>query len=147
MINFSWGGIDTYITRLENQIKTSNIPVTMVVGVARGGLIPAIMLSHRLGVEFDMICWQTRDGSFRDIEKVCNLNKGTLIVDDICDSGRTITEIKEMNPNLMYAVIVDKLEDSIVDFYGCSMYTEEWIHFPWERDVEQKTNYIGAINE
>lgn len=133
MIYISWYEIDDYIDSIIEQIEETGTEVKKVVGIARGGLIPAVMISHRLRCDFDMVCWQTRDGNIQDIEKIKSLNKGTLIVDDICDTGKTIADIKELNDNLKYAVLINKQEVPMVDFSAKNLYNSDWICYPWER--------------
>jgi hypoxanthine phosphoribosyltransferase len=69
-IYLSWDIIETLVDVLAMNIKKSEIDSIM--GLPRGGLIPAVMLSHKLNLPL----------VFEPTEK-------TLIVDDICDSGET----------------------------------------------------------
>ena len=81
--------------------------IDKVVGISRGGLIPGVMLSHWLGSGFEPLEWQTRDGEFQDRIKANGFNKnlkGTIFVDDICDSALTIKQIKEIIPKSRWAV-------------------------------------------
>jgi hypoxanthine phosphoribosyltransferase len=70
-----------------------------VVGIMRGGIVPAVMLSHKLNVPCRSVYWSTRDANLRDlggwadiVNSACEGRK-FLIVDDILDSGRTIKEM------------------------------------------------------
>ena len=84
-----------------------------MVGISRGGLIPGIMLSHYLDAGFEPLEWQTRDGEFQDKIKANGFNKnlkGTIFVDDICDSALTIKQIKEIIPKSRWAVLHQKAD-------------------------------------
>ena len=81
-----------------------------VVGLTRGGLVPAVMLSHYLDVPMETLKVSLRDGG----ENGCESNlwmaedafghemdepKKILIVDDINDSGATLNWIREDWPS------------------------------------------------
>ena len=107
-----------------------------MVGISRGGLIPGVMLSHWLGSGFEPLEWQTRDGEFQDRIKANGFNKnlkGTIFVDDICDSALTIKQIKEIIPNSRWAVLHQKA-DIELDFVGERLHNNDkrWIVYPWE---------------
>ncbi len=108
-----------------------------IVGVSRGGLIPGVMLSHMLGATFKPLVWQTRDGKFKDTLTAIELQHSkeldrTLFVDDICDSGLTIKQIREWIPESQWAVLHQKAEIDL-DFVGKRLYNNtQWIVYPWE---------------
>ena len=78
-----------------------------IVGLTRGGLVPAVMLSHYLDVPMHSLgvslrdselgpetnCWLAED-AFGDRDSTAP-GKNILIVDDINDSGATLNWIKE----------------------------------------------------
>ncbi len=77
-IHVTWNDIDELLDIVHEKIET---PIDKIVGISRGGLIPGVMLSHRLGAGFEPLEWQTRDGHFKDTIKANNFNKnlnGTL---------------------------------------------------------------------
>jgi hypoxanthine phosphoribosyltransferase len=70
----------------------------LVVGVARGGLIPAVILSHLLDTPLLPIDYSSRDGRGDDKDHsnlLPSISADTriLVVDDICDTGHTLREI------------------------------------------------------
>ena len=80
-IYLSWDDINSLVDTLTNKIIKTIPPVDSIMGLPRGGLIPAVMLSHRLGLPL-----------------VSKPTKGTLIVDDICDSGETFIKMSKKYP-------------------------------------------------
>ena len=48
----SWLDYDSLVNQLAEKIKASNIDFGFVHGVPRGGVIPAVMLSHILNIEY-----------------------------------------------------------------------------------------------
>tara|TARA_B100000927_G_scaffold287200_1_gene279752 strand:- start:994 stop:1416 length:423 start_codon:yes stop_codon:yes gene_type:complete len=133
-IQISWNDVDEMVDNLYHKLKDENID--KVVGISRGGLIPGVMLSHRLGAGFEPLEWQTRDGAFKDTIKANGFNKnlkGTIFVDDICDSALTIKQIKEIIPNSRWAVLHQKANIDI-DFTADRLYHDDkrWVIYPWE---------------
>ena len=132
-IYISWTDIDEMVEELYQQLKDKNID--KVVGISRGGLIPGVMLSHRLNAGFEPLEWQTRDGEFQDRIKAMNFNKnlkGTIFVDDICDTSTTIKQIKQLIPKSRWAVLHQKA-DIELEFVATTLYNDDrWVIYPWE---------------
>jgi hypoxanthine phosphoribosyltransferase len=59
-----------------------------------------------------------------------------LIIDDICDSGKTVKEIRENYPKVRVACLYYK-ENEVAkpDIYG-ELVGDEWVVFPWEEEEE-----------
>lgn len=84
-------------------------------GIPRGGLIPAVMLSHYLDLK---------------MVPITDIDKNTLIVDDICDTGTTLTDYKKYD----VAVIFSRRGNTRKPLYvGQEIYGDEWLQFPYER--------------
>ena len=132
-IYISWNDVDEMIESLYEQLKDENID--KVVGISRGGLIPGVMLSHRLNAGFEPLEWQTRDGEFQDRIKAMNFNKnlkGTIFVDDICDTSTTIKQIKQLIPKSRWAVLHQKA-DIELEYVATTLYNDDrWVVYPWE---------------
>ena len=74
-----WNDVGISIHSIANQIKANNKGYDSIYGVPRGGLIPAVMLSHRLGLP---LATRSRAKSGEG---------NVLVVDDIADTGRTVS--------------------------------------------------------
>ena len=72
-----WVEIDSLIFRLIYQIKESGLKFKNIYGVPRGGLIPTVILSHKLNLPLVK----------------GDIGPDTLIIDDICDSGETLDKL------------------------------------------------------
>lgn len=133
-ITLSWRDIDNLVDDVCKQISKKNY--TMVVGLARGGVIPAVMISHKLGIKYDSVVWQTRDGGTQEVSRLNNIisnEEKVLIVDDICDSGLTLTQVKANHPNADVAVLTTKMDTKLVDYVAKAYYNDgRWVIFPWE---------------
>ena len=97
------------------------------------------MLIHMFDAEFQPLEWQTRDGAYTDTIKAIELNNSdvledTIFVDDICDSGLTIQQIKGLIPSSQWAVLHSKKGNMNLDFEGRRLYNDNrWIVYPWEK--------------
>lgn len=83
---------------IVSQIEESGTKFDYVMGVYRGGVIPAMHIAYKLGIPCQFIKWQIRDGN-TDVEKIfplasdIHIGNRVLLVDDISDSGKTFSEI------------------------------------------------------
>ena len=120
-VYLSWDDIDFAIKRLAINIKKSNIEISAIKGLQRGGLIPAVMLSHLLDIPMT------------DNEVV---SSSVLIVDDICDTGKTLTYYKQTNNPI--ATIHYKISASLEpNFWFKLADNNTWYYYPWERKDSQ----------
>jgi hypoxanthine phosphoribosyltransferase len=122
-----WDELGVVANRLCHLIEKSNYKIKNVYGLQRGGLIPAVMVSHKLGIPMAK----------------GNIGPDTLIIDDICDSGETLDEfVKKYQTlysfpfNLKTAVLHYKPHTS---YFEPTLYAEEWEYddwlvYPWERE-------------
>jgi hypoxanthine phosphoribosyltransferase len=116
-----WSDIDYAIEKLAFNIKKSGIEISAIKGLQRGGLIPAVMLSHSLGIPMTD-------------NKIVSSN--VLIVDDICDTGNTLNQYKQLNNPIV--TIHYKTSASLEpDFWFRIANENEWIVYPWEREDSQ----------
>ena len=150
-IYYSQKQIRSFVLDLGRQIYQDNWKPDYLVGITRGGLTPALMISHYTGIPMYTLDVRLRDyeedGSPPEhnlwmSEDVHNRNKKVLIVDDINDSGATFNWIVKdweltSESNVKFASIVDNLSS---DFGGVNYHAVElnkaednvWIVFPWE---------------
>ena len=82
---------------LAEQIKESNFNPDKIIGLSRGGLLPAVILSHMLNIPMRCVHYSSKDGNGDNRNHLNDLpevnGKRILIVDDICDSGKTLEEV------------------------------------------------------
>ena len=121
-IYISWDDINVLVEDLCNTIVSSGAQIKSITGIQRGGLIPAVMISHKLNIPY-----------------VSRINKDTLVVDDICDTGETLK--KSIAP---YTATLHYKPTAVFtpDFYAKEVGTE-WIVYPWERkDSDAIQDYL-----
>lgn len=127
----------------------SRIP-DVVVGLARGGLIPAAMLSHYFDVPMISLRLSLRDFPTTDsVKEICDAlkqGKRVLVVDDICDAGTTLSTLYELVEAVCPEEVQTFLNTAVLfnnvgqDVYLPCISTREinkaeedlWIVFPWE---------------
>ena len=116
-IFYTWGEVEGAVLDIARQLRKDNWKPDYIVGVTRGGLIPANLLSQYTDIKMHTLNVSLRDGdggesnlwmaedafgyvdaSARDYEHIpytAARAKNILIVDDINDEGNTIAWIKK----------------------------------------------------
>lgn len=150
-----WKEITNFCETIAHQVVEAELEVSMIVGVSRGGLIPATMLAHLLDVRrvgsFQLGSYEAGiQGAIQDLEDKNHLvtsierAQNVLVVDDIVDSGATLNYLRSrfwpQGCKLAYAALTCKChkapEGSWPDFVGVQIYEPTWVEFPWEQAGE-----------
>ena len=124
-INLSWDDLEDLVNKLCEKIPFETPLVDSVTGIARGGLIPAVMISHKTGLPYVNV-----------------IGKNTLVVDDIADSGVTLTQ----SPGVYTAVLHYKPHTSCFkpDIWAEEHNGDEWLIYPFERsDSKAIQDYLN----
>jgi uncharacterized protein len=130
-MNITWKMYDEMLNKLYRRIHDKNYDI--IIGVTRGGLVPAVHLSHLLGLPMGTVQYQLRDGdgSMHIVAK--EKFKNALIVDDICDTGATLKGLGAIFKTTDFAVLIDKTGDSMVKHRAEYFESDQWVIFPWEQ--------------
>jgi hypoxanthine phosphoribosyltransferase len=152
-IKYSWQELETDVRVIADKVDAAQFKPDMIVGIMRGGMIPAVMLSHKMNIPVMSLYWSKRDCQQREfgvyldtIVKDAVKGRRFLIVDDICDSGETISElqhyasklshVKYYSNYIKFATLIYNQDQPIdVDFYGRLISRNEekrWFDFPFE---------------
>ena len=121
---------------------------TFVVGVGRGGLVPAVYLSHATGVATLSCDLSAQVKEFADDVLVrladrARSGERLLFVDDINDSGRTIGLLRDRLAaagapagSIRFATLIDNtVSAQMVDYRARTIdrtVIKDWFVFPWE---------------
>ena len=138
----SWDEYDELCSHIAAQIG-DEVP-DVIVGLTRGGLVPAVRLSHMFNVKLIPLNVSLRDDKCSStvfdtsqIEQYRNI----LIVDDINDSGSTLTEVLKIFmtnglPLPTFTALLSKDSSGFKCDYSGELINKdkdnEWIVFPWE---------------
>ena len=120
-----------------------------IVGIVRGGCVPAVYLSHLSGINCDCFVWQLRDSGEREHrydlidDFIGEDGKNVLIIDDINDTGDTFQTIwddwtyngtEKMEKHLRFACLFHRHTSKFNADYNVNyLKTDEWVVFPWEK--------------
>ena len=98
-------------------VRNSGIEFKGIWGPPRGGLIPGVILSHKLGLKLF------------DEPRVRPL----LVVDDIADTGKTLKSFSYLDDVYIVTVHYHRHAKFIPDKWVLEK-TDEWIVYPWEKE-------------
>lgn len=140
----SWQDVEELVIDLSNHLQptpTSKTP-TLIVGVARGGLIPATLLSYHIYAPVVSLPVSTRHEqttTWQLVDTIASWPANQIIddivvVDDICDSGRTFDIIKFYLPRARYITLCNKQSTKQQAYAPRMVDDNEWVVFPWERN-------------
>ena len=123
---YNWKDFDSDIEKIKKWLnQEENSHITKICGIPKGGLILAATLANHLP----------------DLEYLHNLkdvDKNTLIVDDISDSGKTLLKI----PNILgmrTLTLFCKEKTSFQPKKWLNTVEEnEWLVFPWESNEKEE---------
>ena len=143
---YSWQDVENMCTNIVKQMYADNWRPDYIVGLTRGGNIPATIISNML----DIPC-EAMKVSFRNDDRVDKdfwlselvQEKNILIVDDINDTGATFKWIMKdwMLEKILHGVKFATLTENIASDFGYVSYhvhevnkAEEdvWLVYPWE---------------
>lgn len=142
----SWDEIYEMLLTLADIIRRNSFRPDVIVGISRGGLPPARVMSDLLGnvdlanirVEFYRGVAETKDEPV--ITQPLSMpiwGKRVLIMDDVADTGRSLKLVRDYvmeqgAREVKVATIYYKPWSIVVPDYYVKV-TRKWIVFPWER--------------
>lgn len=136
------------VRSVARQIGESDWKPDFVIGIGRGGLVPAVYISHHADLPMLSIDHSSKVPGFADelLAKVAAKSAAgvkLLFIDDINDSGGTIAYVRRLladndceGANLRFAVLINNSRSrATVDYWAQMIDREEdkrWFVFPWE---------------
>ena len=115
---------------IAHRVRVAGKPYKFIFGFPRGGLVPAVILSHLLDTPL------ITDLVGKDASEV-------LFVDDICDTGQTIIDFEnKIKGEIDVAtLILSSRAGYLPKIYSRTSSPNEWIVFPWETlETSKKDN-------
>lgn len=138
----------TGVHYIAARIKESHWAPDFVIGIGRGGLCPAVYLSHATSIPLLSVDYSSHIPDFAAdlIVKLAgrSMDQRLLFVDDINDSGGTIAHLKAALVaaggnlgNVRFATLIDNVASSErVDYRFRTIdrsQNKDWFVFPWEK--------------
>jgi xanthine phosphoribosyltransferase len=129
-----------------------------VVGITRGGLVPAMIVSRELDIRvvdtISVKSYHAGGGAADQRQEAmvikspqCDLmgdGTGILIVDDLVDSGKTLELVRSLYPNAHFATVYAKPSGKpMVDSYITEVSQDTWIFFPWDMALQYVQPFRG----
>ena len=117
-----WKWVEDQINTIGDKLEGHNLE--FVSGIPRGGLIPAVMMSHVFGIKYISY------SSARLLPQ--EVRKNVLVLDDIADTGHTLKESVELG--FKTATLAMRSGTFTMPlFYGELITDDRWLVFPWEK--------------
>lgn len=141
------------VNNIIRHLQKHHVQPAAIVGVTRGGLTPAVMMSHYFNCPLFTLDYSLRDREGAELNDAATQqvldrlstigSKHIVVVDDINDSGETLVGIQNLfrdelfsDAYVVYATLLEKSTSKFdCDFYGEFLMDEacdDWIVFPWE---------------
>lgn len=146
-------GLDSIVQNMKNDNWTPDV----IVGILRGGIIPAVYISHMFNnTPLVSMEWSLRDIAVgkkipSELDGYLFSDSKILLVDDICDSGNTLKEVQNIlvgkyqsekyglpglnnikSAVLHYNMGQDTFEPNYCHIKIDKIIVNEWIVYPWE---------------
>lgn len=140
---------------LSHKVSGGDWTPDFIVGIGRGGLTPAVFVSHALQVPMLSIDHSSQVPDFGHdlLLKVAAMvagGKAVLFIDDINDSGGTLNHFRKVlaehgaaTPNARFAVLINNTSSQArVDYTVQTIDRQSdkrWFVFPWEAVMTEQT--------
>lgn len=129
MKRYTWEMFDEDIAALATMVNECRGDLRAIYGEPRGGLIPAVALSHRLGLPM-----------------VSAMGPNVLWVDDIADTGKTLGNAFVSRTSL-HCVLVRRFNCRFNVIHARIEPTNEWLVFPWEDYARANADHAQYAKE
>jgi hypoxanthine phosphoribosyltransferase len=120
----------------------------IVLGVAKAGVIPGVVVASILQCEFSSMAVTRREAGAAPVlvsgPPPSIKGRRILVVDETCDTGSTmklaLNEVRSLHPAEVRTAVSFKTGDFSPDFYAFE--TENFIILPWDREIIQDGELI-----
>jgi hypoxanthine phosphoribosyltransferase len=116
----TWRKFDNDCLKIADHVRGSGKKIDGIYGFPRGGLVLAVKLSHIL--EQPLVLDEKKVGAT------------TLVVDDIADSGKTLSNSKAAKKAALVCTIYKHENTTFIPDFHVRVKKKQWILFPWETE-------------
>ena len=118
----SWKWVDDQINIVGDKLE--GVDLEFVAGIPRGGLIPAVMMSHAFGIKYI---------SYSSAKMLPEeLRRKTIVLDDISDTGVTMAEAVKLK-FITASLCIRSGTKTVPTYCGTTIIDDDWLVFPWEK--------------
>ncbi len=144
----TWANYGVGVRELARQIADDGFQPDVILGIARGGLIPSGSLGYALSIKN---CYMMNVEYYTDVDERLEVpvilppylelvdleHANILVVDDVADTGHTLAKVYEFVAGSVAgakaAVLFEKPRSVIKCEYVWKR-TDRWINFPWSSE-------------
>jgi len=120
----------------------------IVLGIAKAGVIPGVVVASILQTEFSSMAVTRRDADSSPVlvsgPPPSIRGRRVLVVDETCESGSTmrlaLNEVRAMKPAEVRSAVSFKTGEYTPDFHAFE--TDNFIILPWDREIIQNGEII-----
>ena len=139
-IKMAWPKYNKAINKIAEYFKDDKFDV--IIGLTRGGLVPAVHLSHKLNIPILPFNPHLLHANGEEREKIelpisSGITRRILVIDEISDTGKTLSKCTKFFGKKGYiittAVVYTNKQTTIFkpDFSVLDS-QKKWVVFPWE---------------
>jgi xanthine phosphoribosyltransferase len=133
-VYISWNGVVDACSGLIDNLPPGFLGI---VPVARGGLVPATIISYKLDLPIIDLTYVEH--------RPIKASYGILVVDDVCDTGKTFVRLRDTWPEATFAApFVKPRGMDHCDHWYTEVEQDDWLVFPWAPNDE--VNLIRGIS-
>ncbi|MDV3278530.1 MAG: hypothetical protein LYZ69_08735 [Nitrososphaerales archaeon] len=139
----NWTEYGNLADALAEKVRSHGEHYDLIIGIARGGIPVAMVVSDHLDVKLDIINVKSYEGiAERNPPRILSTlteaikGKDVLLVDDLVDQGDTMHTVTEFlmteGPRILKTAVLFKKPWSKTEPDYFLEVVEKWIVFPWE---------------
>ena len=119
----TWKEVDNAVGFFVDTYNTQQLDCEFILGIPRGGLVLATMLSYRLDLPLHIAGEPISDSK-------------VLVVDDIADTGKTLERVLK---NLSHSIVLTMhyhQQSTIEPYAWLYEKKDKWVVYPWEGSIK-----------
>jgi len=140
---YTWYSICSRCEKIVKELKEkyTDIMDYEIVGISRGGLVPAVIIGNLLGIRkvysLGLKTYKDQEKEGAEIYQVPDLanNNKILLIDDISDTGESFEIVKKLYSHkelITVSIYMKEKTRFIPDVVGENVDNDVWVVFPWE---------------
>lgn len=153
-VSLSWDDVVERVLRLIHVVKAQEQKYDVLLGIARGGGFPALMMAQKIEGTFlsaHVKKYKPKETATLTVPRIIAfpsadqlLGKNVLIVDEVYQSGDSVWVVRNeallCGAKLVHSAVLDyKPSHNLHKPYEPTFYasvTNKWIEYPWEKIAE-----------